>query len=199
MSPDDFESILSKICSQDLASLPMAKLMDVITALNHALIGLRRHSPDSFGAIIEEASRAYPLTSTLLWMFDFVVDSSKDDVEAPAIKGLLGCCINLTYRFDSSFSKKAIDDPEFPKKVLKLLNYPESCRSALALVQNLMVDKGEWPSTFVTAGLFFSLAQGFTKTNYPEIMQWDFSLQVILKSLPSSESLSSTVGFCYSG
>lgn len=186
--------MVRNLCSKDLSAASIKSLTEDIRLLNTAMMGVRIQYRDKFVAFIEEVAREFPLVDLVLWTFRFVVDSTKTEVEYSTIKAVLGCCITLTYGNKGAFSGKAIDDLDFPKKLLSLINYPESSRMAMALVQNLMIDKDQWPGTLLKAGLMFSLAQMMSKTDYPVVMDYGVSLSYIIQTIPQSDALASVVG-----
>lgn len=177
----------------------MDNLTSHLIALNKTMIGLRKWNPEHFTAHIEQINREFPLTQLILWAFNFIIDPTRDDVQTETVNALLGCTTTLTYLTNGFFSMKAFEDQEFQKKLLSLTNYSKSRGRALSVIQNLMLDKGEWPNSLLKCGLMFSLAHVLAKSEYPEVMLYKGSLNIIFLSLPISDSLESAVDSRYLG
>jgi hypothetical protein len=189
----ELEAIVAKVCADDLTKLNWNELKAVVKRLQHGLTGIRLPNKDSFVAIIEELNRAYPLLQTIFWMIHHSVDKVDSHQDSELLSGLLNCCISLTFGKEVAFSKKAIDEPEIVKIMLKLTNIPETRNYALALIQNLMADNCGWSERFVKEGLLYWIAQILTKVEYPQIMQHHVSIYYILHFIRPSKALAQPV------
>lgn len=184
---------MAKVCTDDLAKLDWKDLKTTVKTLQQGLTGIRLSSKDNFVAIIEELNRAFPLLQSIFWMLNRAVDCADSHKDSELLAGLLNCCISLSYGKEMTFSAKALEEPEIVRKILKMANHVETRSYALALIQNLMADQGDWPDRFVKEGLLFSLAQILSQVEYPEVMQYCLSIYYILHFIRPSKALSQPV------